>query len=132
MHLVNYFVLGEIMFKKLKCNSGISFLELLFAISILSIIFIFILPLISSIKNINKNTEYQYRATLLAQSYMDQIKASETVETGQTTEFIEDAEIIINISEIDEYEGDIYKVTIEVIIEGNTLEKLEGYKIIKE
>lgn len=118
------------MIKSLKNNVGFSFIELLFTLAILSITFISISFLLVNISRINKMSELQYNATLLAQSYMENIKASDNINVGQTIDIIEDGEIIIDIIEINKYQDKIYKINIEVIINEKVSERLEGYKTI--
>ncbi|MGF7056990.1 type IV pilus modification PilV family protein [Brassicibacter mesophilus] len=118
------------MVKRLNNNIGLSLIELLFTLAILGITVIAVSSLLVNTAKINKKSEQQYNATLLAQSYMECIKASSDINIGRTIHFDDDFKIIIDISEIDEYHDKMYKVIIEIISNGNILEKLGSYKVL--
>jgi len=120
------------MIKRLKNDIGLSLVELLFTLAILGITVIAISSLLINTAKINKKSEQQYNATLLAKSYMEYIKASDGVNVGKSIYFAENVEIIIDICEINKYKDQMYKVVIEVISNDETLEKLEGYKILSK
>lgn len=116
--------------KKLKSSSGLSFIELLFVISILGIITLIISPFVTSIYKRNKKAESLYRATMIAQNYMENIKGSNTTLIGETIYNIDDVQVKISITEIKKYQYGTYKIIIEVYRQDELLEKLEGYKMI--
>ncbi|MFA5524049.1 MAG: hypothetical protein WDA24_06805 [Tissierellales bacterium] len=118
------------MIKNKRSNSGLSFIELLFTISILGIIMISIVPLCTNTNKINNISESLYKATLLAQEYMEQIKASDSVTVGQTIDCIDDTKILVDIEKIDKYNSDFYQITIEVFQKDELMESIKGYKII--
>lgn len=120
------------MIRRLRNCSGLSFIELLFTISILGIIMVSIVPIYVNASLINSKSESLYNATLLAQSYMENIKASDCVTVGQTVESFEDTNIVIDIEEVDNYNKDFYKIIIEVFQGDELMERLEGYKIITQ
>lgn len=117
------------MLKRLKNSSGLSFIELLFTIAILGIVMISISSLLINTSKINRESELLYQATLLAQSYMEDIKSSDSVNVGQNIESYEDTKIIVDIVKIDKYKYGFYKITIKVFKDEELLESLEGYKI---
>lgn len=118
------------MIKKLRNSSGVSFIELIITLAILGITMISYSSLLANTSKINKKSELQYRATLLAQSYMERIKALDTINIGQTIDSFEDTIILVDIVEIDKYNCNIYKIIIEVSICDVIYERLEGYKIV--
>lgn len=120
------------MIRRLKYCSGLSFIEILFTISILGIIMISIAPLLINTNKINRKSESIYNATLLAQGYMENIKASDCVTVGQTVNTFEDIQIKIDVIEVDKYNTDFYKIIIEIFQSDEPLERLEGYKIITQ
>lgn len=118
------------MIKRLKNCSGLSLIELLFTISILGIIMISIVPLFISTNKINRESESLYNATLLAQGYMESIKASDYVEVGQTINNFDGIKIKVDIGEVDKYASDFYRIIIEIFQNDELMERLEGYKMI--
>lgn len=118
------------MIKRLKNCSGLSLIELLFTISILGIIMISIVPLFISTNKINRKSESLYNATLLAQGYMESIKASDHVEIGQTIDNFDGIKIKVDIGEADKYNSDFYRIIIEIFQNDELMERLEGYKMI--
>lgn len=118
------------MIKRLRNSSGLSFIELIITLAILGITMISFSSLLANTNKINKKSELQYMATLLAQSYMERIKASDTINVGQTVDSLEDTKVFVDIVKIDKYKCNIYRIIIEISICDETYEKLEGYKII--
>lgn len=118
------------MIKRLRNSSGLSFIELLITVAILGITMISISSLLVNTSKINKKSELQYQSTLLAQSYMENIKASDSITVGQTVNSFGDTKIIVDIVEIDKYEYKIYKIIIEILVGEEVYETLEGYKIV--
>jgi len=117
------------MIRKLKNSFGISFIELLFTISILCILMVTISPLLLNINKINKKSESLYKATMLAQSYMENIKGSDAILPGETIHNIDDIQVKIHITEIKKYKYGTYKIIIEIYRQDELLERLEGYKM---
>ncbi len=120
------------MVKKYKKNSGLSFIELLFTLAILGITMISISSLLVNTSKINKKSELKYHATLLAQSYMENVKASDSIISELTIDTFEDTKIVVDIIEIDKYKSKFYKIIIEVLINEEVFERLEGYKIVTQ
>lgn len=119
------------MLKELKNNNGLTLIELLFTLAILGIVTIAVIALLTNAAFINRKSEQQYNATLIAQTYMENIKATENIEIGQTIEIFNDFKILIDVSEVNKYNNMIYKVRVEVLIDEKTLEVFEGYKILR-
>ncbi|WP_074350208.1 type II secretion system protein [Proteiniborus sp. DW1] len=117
------------MIRKLRSCSGLSLIELLFTISILGIVMISIAPLMINSNKINRKSESLYNATLLAQGYMESIKASDCITVGRTVEIHDNTQVIIDIEKVVKYDH-FYKVTIEVLQDHELIERFEGYKII--
>lgn len=120
------------MIKELKNSFGLSFVELLFTLAILGITMISISSLLVSTTKINKESEIQYQATLLAQRYLEKIKASDTVSVGKTVINSDNTKATIDIIEIEKYESKLYKIVVEISFYGEIYERLEGYKIITQ
>lgn len=120
------------MIRRLTNNSGLSFIELLFTISILGVIMISLTPLFINAIEVNKKSESLYKATLLAQGYMENIKATDNITVGEVVENLGDFQVKIEIEEIDTYSDSFYKVIIEIFQGHELLERLEGYKIITQ
>lgn len=89
-------------------------------------------PLLINTSKINKKSELKYHATLLAQSYMENIKASDSIISELTIDIFENTKIVVDIVEINKYKSKFYKIIIEVSIDGEVFERLEGYKIVTQ
>lgn len=120
------------MLNKLKTNNGFTLIELLFTLAMFGVIVIWVTGLLINTAVINRKSEQQYKATLIAQSYMENIKASDSINIGETVETIDSFKVIVSISKVSRYRESIYKINIEVLAEDSILERLEGYKIITQ
>lgn len=120
------------MLNKLKTNNGLTLIELLFTLAMFGVIVIWVTGLLINTAVINRKSEQQYKATLIAQSYMENIKASDSINIGETVETIDSFKVIVSISKVSRYRESIYKINIEVLAEDSILERLEGYKIITQ
>ena len=116
--------------KKRLNSKGFTLIETIFSIAILGIIHLALSTMLTTTINAYKESKQQYNATLLAQSYFEKIKASPIENVGQTINESEDLRGIIDITEVSKYTGRLYKITIEVTKEEESLEKIEGYKLI--
>lgn len=110
-------------------NYGFTLIEIIFALAIFGILTLAIYTMTTTIINAYRNSEKQYYATLLAQRHFETIKASSEVEIGNV--LYEEGEFIVtvDISEVNKYNGKLYKIIIEVELGEQKLERFEGFKV---
>lgn len=119
--------------KNLKnCNSGFSTIELLFALAIFSILFISTSSLIMSTVKISQISKEYYEASLLAQKHYEAIKASSHVLEAHTDYKYDDFIVSIDILNIPEYNGKLFKLVVTVSKGEQALDKIEGLKTISK
>lgn len=110
-------------------TKGFTLIEIIFAIAIFGIISLSIYTMITTTLTIYKNSELQYKATLLALGYLETMEASYTLDIGQTTYEEGEYTIEIDVSKAEKYNGKLYKIVIEVASDDDILERIEGYKV---
>ena len=118
------------MLRKLINNIGFSLIELLVSLTILCIVIIATSSLFVCTARINKLSEKQYKATLIAKNFMELIKASQDLKVGRSVYIVDEVKIIVDINTINKYKDEMYEINVEVIIDDDTLENLKGYKIL--
>lgn len=111
-------------------SKGFTLIEVIFSLGILVIIFIALSSMHTTIINAYGNSKEQFNATMLAQSQFEKIKALPVESTGQSIIEADGFHIIVDIEEMDKYEGILYKIVVLVTKEDETLERIEGYKLI--
>ena len=111
-------------------SKGYVLLKMIIALGIIGFIFLASSSMLTTTINIHRKSSEQFRATVLAQSFFEEIKAC-SIKEIQDLE-IDNGEFIVNIEKykIDKYDGRLYKIIIEVMKDGETLEKIQGYKIL--
>ncbi len=112
-------------------NSGFTIIELLFALTIFSILFIAVSSLLMTTIKISETSKQQYDALILAQNHLEMIKASKEVLKAKERYQYGIYDIEVDIQDIPEYGGKLYKVIIEVSAYNRILEKIEGLKIVE-
>lgn len=110
-------------------TKGFTLIEIIFAIAIFGIISLSIYAMITTTLRIYKNSELQYKATLLALGYLETMEASSTLDIGQTTYEEGEYTIEVDVSKAEKYNGKLYKIVIEVVSDDDILERIEGYKV---
>lgn len=111
-------------------SSGFTLIEVLFSIAILGILDLALTTMITAEIKAYKNSKEQFEATLLAQSFYERLKASPVIRLGVEISESGDFIIITEVEELEKYEGSMIKVTVEVLKEEESLERIEGYKFI--
>ncbi|MCK9216715.1 MAG: type II secretion system GspH family protein [Firmicutes bacterium] len=111
-------------------SKGFTLIETIYGIAILGILSIALSNLIMLTIKTYKDSKEQFNATLLAQYYFEEKKASYIVETEKTVIKSGDLLVSIDVLEVERYKERLFKITVEVIKDEMTLEKFEGYKSI--
>ncbi len=111
-------------------SSGFTLIEVLFSIAILGILDLALTTMITAEIKAYKDSKEQFEATLLAQSFYERLKASPMIKLGEEIAESEDFIIITEVEEVEEYEGSMIRVMVEVLKEEKSLERIEGYKFI--
>lgn len=111
-------------------SSGFALIEVLFSIAILGILDLALTTMITAEIKAYKDSKEQFEATLLAQSFYERLKASPMIKLGEEIAESEDFIIIMEVEEVEEYEGSMIRVMVEVLKEEKSLERIEGYKFI--
>jgi prepilin-type N-terminal cleavage/methylation domain-containing protein len=119
-------------------NSGMTLVELIITMAVLGILIAPVMTMYAFSAKINMEAANEYKSAMLAQSYMEEIKAMEELDTQKyeydsgtgkyefivpETEGSYGAEITIA------GEGIVYSINISIIQGGNVIRKLEGSKI---
>ncbi|WP_069649465.1 prepilin-type N-terminal cleavage/methylation domain-containing protein [Caloranaerobacter ferrireducens] len=97
-------------------EAGLTLIEVLITISILGIIIIPLSSFFITSAKINKESGDKFKATLIAQKFMEDIKLSDSIMEGQTQYNIENYNVIVNITNItdfSEYESSSFYDTID-------------------
>ena len=113
-------------------NSGFTTIELLFALAIFSILFISTSSLIMTTVKISRISKEYYEASLLAQKHYEAIKASSHVLEAHIDYEYDDFIVSVDTLNIPEYNGKLFRLVVNVSKGEQTLDKIDGLKIINK
>lgn len=84
-------------------EAGLTLIEVLITVSILGIIIIPLSSFFITSAKINKESEDKFKATLIAQNFMEDIKLSDSIMEGETQYNIADYSVIVNITNVSDF-----------------------------
>ncbi|KNF07385.1 hypothetical protein CLPU_17c00100 [Gottschalkia purinilytica] len=124
-------------------NKGTTMIEVVVSITILSLLTLPIITLFYESVKMNKKSQEQMTATILAENFIEDIKTSENLNIGQVTKYENGFNINIKIEEIEKeleeqnkkdniciLNESLFKITVEIVKENTLLEKIVSYKLI--
>lgn len=127
---------------KISKNFGMTLVELIMTMAVLGILIAPVMSMFVFSAKINMETSNDFKAVMLAQSYMEEIKAMEQLDiqkyvyndgTGKFERYVPEtesnygAEITIVAGE-----GIVYSINISIMKGGQVIKSLEGSKIFGE
>jgi prepilin-type N-terminal cleavage/methylation domain-containing protein len=123
-------------------NRGITLVELIVTIAVLGILIAPVTSMFVFSAKINMSASNEFEAAMLAQSYMEEIKAMNELDkqkyvynfvTGKYERFIPETENSYGAEiSIEKGEGIVYLIEVSIIHDGDVVKSLEGSKIFGE
>lgn len=89
--------------KVINKNSGLTLIEVLVTLAILGIIIVPLSSFFITSAKINNDSRDKFKATLIAQQLMEDIKLSDSIVEGESQYNIENYDVIVNISSVSDF-----------------------------
>jgi prepilin-type N-terminal cleavage/methylation domain-containing protein len=123
-------------------NRGMTLVELIVTIAVLGILIVPVTSMFVFSAKINMAASNEYEAAMFAQSYMEEIKAMEELDTqkyayntatGKYERFVPETENNFGVQiTIEVGEGIVYLIEVSTIQDGEVVKSLEGSKVFGE
>lgn len=127
---------------KISNNLGMTLVELIMTMAVLGILIVPVMSMFVFSAKINMEASTDFKAVMLAQSYMEEIKAMEQLDTqkyvsndvtGKFERFVPETERNYGAEiTIEAGEGIVYSINILIMQGGQVIKSLEGSKIFGE
>ncbi|WP_427339175.1 type IV pilus modification PilV family protein [Caloranaerobacter sp. DY30410] len=115
---------------RINKESGLTLIEVLITIAILGIIIVPLSSFFITSAKINNESRDKFKATLIAQKFLEDIKLSDSIVEGKSQYNIENYDVIVNItnvSDLSEYESNSFYNTIDYDIKIQIDKNNENY-----
>lgn len=126
---------------KERYNSGITLVEIIVTVGVAGILIVPLMSMFVFASGINSRSNEEFQAVMLAQAYMEEIKAMDELdrekytlnnETGKYEMFVPETENNFGVEAVIQQAGIIYYIDIYVKHDGETISSLKGSRIFIE